>query len=607
MEKDRGSASIWPVVCRVNEKRTFKVTYTVGERIPKGGGIFVWPPWAGSYPQVESPDSDAYVYVRTSAAVKLQPVIMEKGHWYYSTTEGDRQVRMFVAVFVEVIYGELKPGNVVELVFSNMRAQYAFEQNKLWVARALPQGKAMHLWDRNGAAVAYLPGEPARLRLFAPSALARGEEFSLLVGVFDEFDNPVLEPFGSKVRLTSNVEVEGLPAEVDFSKRSWNQTRLRGLRCVEPGACYISGEAEGIAGRSNPIFVTEGPPKHRIFWGDLHIHTEISDGIGPPEEVYQMARDVYGLDFAALCDHEAAREDWERTKRASALFDSPGRFVTIPAWEWTSHAHGHRNVYFLSEENSIPSFGHGEGFSLRDLYKALKNCGGPAMVIPHHPIWFMDFSTHDPELERVVEIYSIWGSSEFQDNELQFLAKEQPNEALRCDTVRGALARGHRLGFVGSSDCHITRGGQPYPEYKKRGPVTPDIDEHFITYGAGLTAARAPQLERPAIWEAIRSRNCYATTGPRIYVDFEINDTRTGSEMKNRGEIGISLRATGTAKIVRAEIVKNGEVLHREEPDEETVTLCMSDCSDGSSYYYAKIVQDDGNMAWASPVWVGQG
>jgi len=604
VEKDSGMATIWPVVAGVNEKCTYKLTYTVGESIRNGGGIFVWPPWGGSYPQVESPGEAAYVTYRTDAGATLRPTIMEKGHWYYTTTEGDRQVRMFVAVFFEVVGGELTRGDVVEIVFENVRSQFAFERDKQWVAKALPKGKAMLLWDKNGPSVTYLPGAPARLRLFVPSAVGRGEEFSLLIGVFDEFDNPVLEPFGGTVRLASDSEVAGLPAEVDFSKRPWNQARIRGLRFTEPGACYIRGEAEGISGRSNPVFVTEDAPEQRIFWGDMHVHTGISDGIGPPEEVYQMARDVYGLDFAALCDHETGGEEWERTKQAARAYYSPGRFVTIPAWEWTSHAHGHRNVYFLSEDKSIPSVGHGEGFTLNDLYESVKNCGGPAMVIPHHPIWFMDFATHDPELERVVEVYSIWGSSEFQDNELQFLAKEQPNQTLRYDTVRGALARGHRFGFVSSSDCHITRGGQPFPEDKRKGPVTPETDEHFITFGSGLAAARAPELTRPAIWEAIYSRNSYATTGSRIYMDFNVDGIRMGGETRNSGELIISLRAAGTAKIVRAEVIKDGEVFHQEEPNEETTTLSVEDRAERGSYYYAKLVQEDGNMAWASPVWI---
>jgi len=605
VEKDSGTAAIWPVVSKVNTRQTYKLTYTVGETIPKGGGIFVWPPWGGSYPQVDSPNAEGHVAVRSGASAKLEPTIMEKGHWYYTTTEGDRQVRMFVAVFVEVTGGELKRGDTVEVVFENMRSQFAFERDKLWVAKAMPKGKAMHLWDKNGAAVTYLPGEPARLRLFAPSTVERGEEFSLLIGVFDEFDNPVLEPFRPRVRLTSSAKVSGLPEEVDFSKHPWNHMRLRGLRCGSAGACYIGAEAEGLCGRSNPVFVANDPSRQRVFWGDTHIHTEISDGIGPPEEVYQMARDVYGLDFAAVCDHETTGEDWERTKRASALFNAPGRFVTIPAWEWTSHAYGHRNVYFLSEDRSAPAFGHGDEFTLSNLYRSLKSCGGPAMVIPHHPIWLMDFSVHDPELERVVEIYSIWGSSEFQENELQFLAKVQPNQKLKYDTVRGGLAKGRRFGFVASGDCHITRGGQPYPENKVRGPVTPELDEHFITYGSGLTAVRAGELTRPAIWDAVRSRYCYATTGSRIYMDFEVNGARMGEETEASGEMEISVRAAGTARFVRVEVIKDGEILHREEPYQETVSMSFRDSAREGSYYYGKVVQEDGNMAWASPVWVG--
>jgi len=603
--KDSGTAAIWPTACKVSTNCSYKLIYTVGEKITKGGGIFVWPPWGGSDPQVDAPGREGCVTCRTDANAVLRPTMRERGHWYYATTEGDRQVRMFVAVFIEVAEGKLQPGDVVEIAFANFLSQYTYERDKIWEVKTIADGKGLPLWGRTGPAVTYLPGEPAKLRIFAPSMVGRGEKFSIKVGVFDEFDNPVMEPLRKKVHLSSSFPMQGLPHEMDLSGRPLACRKISGLNCQGTGFCYIEAAADGMSGRSNPILVREDEPELRIFWGDTHVHTNLSDGVGPPEEAYQMARDVYGLDFAALCDHDTNGEDWERTKRAARLFDSPGRFVTIPAWEWTSHRHGHRNVYFLSEEKSVPSIGSGKDVSLEELYAALKGCGGPAMVIPHHPIWFMDFSGHDPNLERVAEIYSIWGSSEFQDNELQFLAKKQPNEDLQPQVVREALARGYRFGFVGSSDCHLTRCGQPYSEDKRRGPITPQTDKHFIVFGSGLAAVMAPKLERGAIWDSICARSCYATTGVRMVVDFRANGRRCGAEMEAEGNVKLSILAAGTENISRVEIVKDGEVFHQSEPGTESVELSVEDRPRSGSYYYAKVIQEDGNMAWSSPVWVG--
>lgn len=40
-----------------------------------------------------------------------------------------------------------------------------------------------------------------------------------------------------------------------------------------------------------------------VYFGNLHSHTAVSDGSGTPAEVYENARDIAGLDFLALTEH----------------------------------------------------------------------------------------------------------------------------------------------------------------------------------------------------------------------------------------------------------------------------------------------------------------
>jgi hypothetical protein len=93
-----------------------------------------------------------------------------------------------------------------------------------------------------------------------------------------------------------------------------------------------------------------------IYWGELHGHTDLSPcysrdfggGAGTFEQVYGYARDVAGLDFVACADHDYPLRagDWAAARDAAARFHAPGRFVTVPAYEWTSEHYGHRNVLF---------------------------------------------------------------------------------------------------------------------------------------------------------------------------------------------------------------------------------------------------------------------
>ena len=80
------------------------------------------------------------------------------------------------------------------------------------------------------------------------------------------------------------------------------------------------------------------------------------DGTGTPEDYFTFARDVAGLDAVALTDHDhwgAGRPldgdpaPWALIRETVARFHEPGRFVTLPGYEWTSILHGHRHVLYF--------------------------------------------------------------------------------------------------------------------------------------------------------------------------------------------------------------------------------------------------------------------
>ncbi len=94
---------------------------------------------------------------------------------------------------------------------------------------------------------------------------------------------------------------------------------------------------------------------------------------------------------------------------------------------------------------------------------------------------------HDPILETAVEIHSDWGTFEWIAND--------------------SFALGRRIGIVANSDGHKGRPGASYP----------GISE-FGAYG-GLTCFLAKSNTRPDLFEAMRRRRHYATTGCRMVMD----------------------------------------------------------------------------------------
>ncbi|MDE0003833.1 MAG: hypothetical protein OXQ29_14180, partial [Rhodospirillaceae bacterium] len=84
--------------------------------------------------------------------------------------------------------------------------------------------------------------------------------------------------------------------------------------------------------------------------------------------------------------------------------------------------------------------------------------------------------------------------------------------------------------------------------------------------GDGRLAALARALTREDVWEAIRSRRVYATTGANILLDFRVNGAHMGEIVvdEESGERSIHVAVEGMNQIDYVELVKNGETLHRE-------------------------------------------
>ena len=61
-----------------------------------------------------------------------------------------------------------------------------------------------------------------------------------------------------------------------------------------------------LKGTSNPISLEPNPDEPRIFWGDLHAHTNLAQGLESPDFIYHWAREIEGLDFMAHVEHDAA-------------------------------------------------------------------------------------------------------------------------------------------------------------------------------------------------------------------------------------------------------------------------------------------------------------
>jgi len=75
----------------------------------------------------------------------------------------------------------------------------------------------------------------------------------------------------------------------------------------------------------------------------------------------------------------------------------------------------------------------------------------------------------------------------------------------------------------------------------------------------------------------------------------------------------LDVTALGTGPLDRVEVVRNGDVVHTERPQKDAAEARFQwedpapRKGETPSYYYTRVIQKDGQMAWASPIWVHVG
>lgn len=359
------------------------------------------------------------------------------------------------------------------------------------------------------------------------------------------------------------------------------------------GAREVSPPAAPTARHFEP---SDGVPAsfEQIWFGDPHQHSAHSDGTGDIEDVLSRAR-RRRLDFTALTDHDRfcrkaiGPVTWRLMCALADLYHSAGEFTVLHAYEFTGArppGPGHKNIYFLDAlPDSVPDHNWGE---LRELL-----ADHPAVVIPHH-VGFTgdDITHHDPALQPIWEICSVHGVYEQPDHDGAFPARD--DFLIPDQTLRQALEAGHRFGFCGGTDNHglIHHHG-----------VTPRRDPGLT----GLTAVFGARNTRASILEAFKRRRTYATTGARILLAVTLEDTSMGGEVCFDRPMTLRVWARGSAMIQSAVMVRCGEdielPIERSRGGLVTAQVEIGPREDiPHDFVYVRITQEDGDMAWSSPI-----
>lgn len=452
-------------------------------------------------------------------------------------------------------------------------------------------------------------GAADRLLMRCASTAVVGEKTRVTVAALDKFDNPASGYTGTVEFGLDEGTSDGasLPSPLPFAgvEHACAETSVV---FTKPGIYWLRTFSGSLSACSNPIEVFAEAPTERLYWGDIHFHTDYSADARAGSNsttdyagAYQLGRHRYGLDFMAATDHHSLEqgnydsEDWKTMQQITNEANDPGRFATFVAME-LSGPKGDQNIYFSG--NSAPFLDHtGSTDERKKDWTALE--GFDCFAPPHHFSQDMrpwDWSVFNATLQPVCEIFSNHGRAEYSGNKPDYCGHGVAT--LPGHTWTEQLAEDKRLGVLASSDDHTGRPGC-----------------------CGLTGVWAPALTREDIHRAIKKRMCYATTDSRTILHFSVDGHPMGESFETKASPVVQLRTASPTLIREIAIVKNGETVCRVEPKARFSEWDWTDPDfHEDAYYYIRLSLDPNpdctnralfanreEFVWSSPIWVRRG
>ncbi|MEE0535952.1 MAG: hypothetical protein UC208_04380 [Oscillospiraceae bacterium] len=366
-------------------------------------------------------------------------------------------------------------------------------------------------------------------------------------------------------------------------------------------------------------FFTVGESRYQLYFGQLHSHTQYSDGAGSLESALSYVKnlpDSANVQFVAFTDHSNyfdksgaanpegalydmslatpySQETWNSYRSAVAAFNeaNAGSLVALAGFEMTwSGGPGHINTFNtpgIVSRNNTTLNNKTDYAGMRAYYALLSQQeGADSLSQFNHPGntfgTFGDFAFWDPVIDSRMYMVEA-GNGEGQIGAGGYYPS--------YEYYTMALDKGWHLAPTNNQDNHKGRWGNAN-----------DARDVILT----------DDFSEEGIYDALRAMRMYATEDKNLEIGYTVNGMLLGSsltEVPEKLDIHVTVNDPDASdSISKVEVIVNsGKTAYTWDDPAVLATGDLSVTLDPDySYYYIRVTQGDGDLAVTAPVWVGE-
>ncbi len=351
------------------------------------------------------------------------------------------------------------------------------------------------------------------------------------------------------------------------------------------------GNVSALSNSPSAIASTNPEFAFQVVFGNLHSHSALSDGTGTLNTAYTHARDTANIDVLSVTDHShyLTTSEYNSILSTAAAFTETGVFVALAGQEMgiaNSSGYGHMSVWNASQVAPSSAF-----TNLTNAYNFLVSEGVPGGFNHPEP---MNGGSNFNNLAYVfqydhnintIEVRNGKRSTNYQSRYLQ------------------ALANGWHIGAVANQDNHNGLwGDQPNPNAGN------DIY---------LTGMLVDSLAVDGVLDAIWNRRTYATEinppSDRVILRYKAGGVGGSTvwmgaiDTVSTTEIAFDVEGSASTGFQTLQLWRNGLIVKSDllgSVSSFNWTYTDTVPTDNTNYYYfVKIIQNDQDATWSSPIW----